>query len=99
MGLLQFCSIILSWAPSMIFTALNEHLNDLKIAMLAIFGFHMIGLTLLVPIDVSEAKASAKLTENRRFKGGRHATIRDSSASIGDGVELVEEVKHERNIV
>jgi len=70
MGLLQFCSIVLGWAPSTIFTAMNEHFNDLRLAMFSVLGFHALGLLLLLPIDVKKARESAKETEHLRFKGG-----------------------------
>ena len=86
MGLLQFCSIVLGWAPSTIFTALNEHLNDLRMAMFAVLGFHLLGMLLLIPIDVERARKAAKATDHLRFKGGEPGDGIES----GESVELVE---------
>ena len=69
-GLCKFCGAILSWAPSLAFTIINEQLGDLRLAMLGIFSFHAIGFLLLTRVDVEKGRESAKLTEHLRFKGG-----------------------------
>ena len=69
-GLSQFCGAILSWAPSLAFTIINEQLGDLRLAMLGIFSFHAIGFLLLTRVDVKKGREAAKLTEHLRFNGG-----------------------------
>eukprot|EP00520_Triparma_pacifica_P003575 CAMPEP_0118650152 /NCGR_PEP_ID=MMETSP0785-20121206/10093_1 /TAXON_ID=91992 /ORGANISM="Bolidomonas pacifica, Strain CCMP 1866" /LENGTH=512 /DNA_ID=CAMNT_0006542505 /DNA_START=101 /DNA_END=1636 /DNA_ORIENTATION=+ len=97
MGLLQFCSIVMGWAPSTIFTAMNEHTNDLRLAMFSVLGFHVIGLLLLIPIDVKRAQEEAKKTEHLRFKGGEPGEPREI-VDGGESVELVVRAVGERDI-
>ena len=70
MGLLQFASIVFAWAPGLVFTTLNEHMNDLRLAMFAVLGFHSVGLLLLLLVDVEKAREAARATEHLRHRGG-----------------------------
>ncbi|GMH82389.1 hypothetical protein TrVE_jg6675 [Triparma verrucosa] len=70
MGLLQFCSIFLGWAPGLVFTALNESTNDMRLAMFSILGFHLAGILLLGLVDVEKGRAQAKKTDHLRIHNG-----------------------------
>lgn len=60
----------LSQAPSLAFTVLNERIGDLRLAMVSILAFHVIGMLLLTRIDLEQGLADAAKTADKRFKVG-----------------------------
>ncbi|GMH73550.1 hypothetical protein TL16_g06224 [Triparma laevis f. inornata] len=85
MGLLQFCSIVLGWAPGLVFTAVNEKYNNLRLAMFAVMGFHTFGMLLLGLVDVEKGRLQAKATEHLRI----HKGAGGEKGKEGEDLELV----------
>ena len=54
----------------LVFTALNESTNDMRLAMFSILGFHLAGILLLGLVDVEKGRAQAKKTDHLRIHNG-----------------------------
>ena len=54
----------------LVFTAVNESTNDMRLAMFSILGFHLAGILLLGLVDVEKGRAQAKETDHLRIHNG-----------------------------
>jgi len=66
----MFASVILSWIPPLVFTTINETSGNLRLAMIGMIGFLLIGflLSLTIP-ETSIEKYSHKSTKKVRGEG------------------------------
>jgi MFS-type transporter involved in bile tolerance (Atg22 family) len=90
-GLYQFTGAILSWAPSLAFTILNEHIGDLRIAMVSILIFQVLGLLLLLRVNVAAGREDAIKTEHLRYKEGGGSDSRTEAEEVEMVGSLVEQ--------
>jgi UMF1 family MFS transporter len=68
-GINSFCSVILSWAPPLIFAALNESTGSLRLGLIGIIIFLVIGVLfgLTIPehaATVSEEEKAVEMTNS-----------------------------------
>jgi len=89
-GVLQSTSLLIVWAPALLFTALNEWLNSVRWATLAITLFHVVGFFFISSMDLKKAVADADKTAHLKYaaksddRTARHTKI-DQVAPIGLG--------------
>uniref|UniRef100_A0A7S2GRC7 Major facilitator superfamily (MFS) profile domain-containing protein n=1 Tax=Helicotheca tamesis TaxID=374047 RepID=A0A7S2GRC7_9STRA len=92
----QFASVILSWVPPLIFTGLNETVDDLRLGMVGLISFHVIGLIIAFTIDDSqtwdEEKVLSESDELSDEEVGESAPMEESALSKEEELVINEEV-------
>jgi MFS-type transporter involved in bile tolerance (Atg22 family) len=68
-GLNSFCSVILSWVPPIIYTALNETTGNIRVGWIGVIIFELLGLVIALTIpekkDISTDKMYCSVDEKK----------------------------------
>lgn len=89
-GLKVVASKLLSWAPSLAFTAINESFDDATdIAFLCVAPFFLIGLVIGFFIDVEKGKEDIKDTLHKRQMAGNRMSMKVLDAELENATHSI----------
>lgn len=81
-----FAGVVLSWVPPLIFTSVNETSGNLRLAMLGLFSFLVVGFLIALTIPPNTNEHAAGAADDAKFanEGAEEGEKKDVEAAVGD---------------